>query len=361
MGKNSKLILLTVLICVLFFSPILAQVRHEINFPDIPEYKTLKCDLHMHTVFSDGQVWPTVRVDEAWREGLDAISITDHIEWTPHKEDIPVNHNRPYQIALPYAQEKNILLIMGAEITRETPPGHFNAIFLNDIEPLNTPEFLDVFKAAHQQGAFIFWNHPGWKPERQGWFDIHTTLYKNKWLHGIEVVNGNEYYPDAFQWCQDKNLTIMGNSDIHGPARYEHDPELKHRTITLVFARERTIPAIKEALFAGRTAIWYKNKLIGNRQYLEALFNAAVEAATPHLIKEKEVRFNLKNNFVIDIQLERTGNHGPAKITLPAHSTTTITTETEIPSDTIKLSYTAKNFLIAPEQGLPVEFMINLK
>ena len=26
----------------------------------------------MHTVFSDGVVWPSVRVEEAWREGLDA-------------------------------------------------------------------------------------------------------------------------------------------------------------------------------------------------------------------------------------------------------------------------------------------------
>lgn len=41
------------------------QSRHEIRMPDIMGYTTLKCDLHMHTVFSDGLVWPTVRVDEA--------------------------------------------------------------------------------------------------------------------------------------------------------------------------------------------------------------------------------------------------------------------------------------------------------
>ena len=42
-----------------------AQVRHEIHFPDLPGYQTLKCDFHTHTVFSDGAVWPTVCVDEA--------------------------------------------------------------------------------------------------------------------------------------------------------------------------------------------------------------------------------------------------------------------------------------------------------
>ena len=42
-----------------------AQDRHaaerRIEFPDIPGYQTLKCDLHLHTVFSDGSVWPQRR------------------------------------------------------------------------------------------------------------------------------------------------------------------------------------------------------------------------------------------------------------------------------------------------------------
>ncbi len=37
----------------------------KINFPDIPGYKTLLCDFHQHTVFSDGSVWPNIRVQEA--------------------------------------------------------------------------------------------------------------------------------------------------------------------------------------------------------------------------------------------------------------------------------------------------------
>ncbi len=53
------------------------QVRDTLPVPDIPGYKTLKCDFHLHTVFSDGDVWPTVRVTEAFRDGLDAIAITE--------------------------------------------------------------------------------------------------------------------------------------------------------------------------------------------------------------------------------------------------------------------------------------------
>ena len=186
MRMKSKVVLSFVLL-LLLVGLTAGDVRREINIPDILDYKTLKCDLHMHTVFSDGLVWPTVRVDEAWREGLDAISITDHIEYQPHKEDIPTNHNRPYEIALSRAKQKNILLIRGAEFTRETPPGHFNAIFLKDIDPLDTKDLFEAIKAADKQESFIFWNHPGWKPEAKGWFDFHTKLYENKLLHGIEL------------------------------------------------------------------------------------------------------------------------------------------------------------------------------
>jgi hypothetical protein len=102
--KASRILSLMLLIFLLSGSlQINAQVRHEIELPDILGYQTLKCDFHMHTIFSDGYVWPTVRIDEAWEEGLDAIAITDHIEYLPHKEYIKVDHNRAYQIAIDYA------------------------------------------------------------------------------------------------------------------------------------------------------------------------------------------------------------------------------------------------------------------
>ena len=86
----------------------------------------------MHTVFSDGNVWPTVRIDEALRDGLDAISITDHLEYSPKKDFIPVDHNAAWKIAEGYAKERNLILVHGAEITRKMPPGHFNALFITD-------------------------------------------------------------------------------------------------------------------------------------------------------------------------------------------------------------------------------------
>ena len=79
------------IIIILLFVSLISLVngqRKTVHLPDLPGYVTLKCDFHMHTIFSDGNVWPTVRIDEALRDGLDAIAITDHFEHTPQREKV---------------------------------------------------------------------------------------------------------------------------------------------------------------------------------------------------------------------------------------------------------------------------------
>ena len=353
-----RLMAVSVLVVLLASAPLPAQMRQEIRIPDIMGYKTLKCDFHTHTVFSDGAVWPTVRVDEAWREGLDVLSITDHIEYQPHAKDVPTNHNRPYEIALPRAKERGILLVKGAEITRKTPPGHFNAIFLDDITPLDTEELLDAMAAASEQGAFIFWNHPGWIPDKKGWFDIHTTLYEKKHMRGIEVVNGASYYPEAHEWALDKDLTFMGNSDIHSPSMVAQTTPENHRTMTLVFARKKSLEAVKDALFAGRTVAWYKDQLIGLPEYLEAIFRAAVTITDIEYDRDNIVRFRLRNSADIDFELERTGKAGPRSLTLAAGSVALIKTKVADLEAPIELDYVVRNLLIGPSKSLGVSLTI---
>ena len=41
---------------------------HRIVIPDIDEYKTLKGELHIHTVFSDASVWTTPRIEAMTEE-----------------------------------------------------------------------------------------------------------------------------------------------------------------------------------------------------------------------------------------------------------------------------------------------------
>ncbi|HXV61258.1 MAG TPA: PHP domain-containing protein, partial [Vicinamibacteria bacterium] len=142
-----------------------AQERgsRRITFPDVPGYLTLKCDLHQHSVFSDGSVWPDIRVEEAVKDGLDAISLTEHLEYQPHREDIPhEDRNRSYELARELARDHDLLVIHGSEITRDMPPGHANAIFIRDANTILQEDALGAFREAHSQGAFIFWNHPDW-------------------------------------------------------------------------------------------------------------------------------------------------------------------------------------------------------
>lgn len=336
-----------------------AEGRREIEFPDLPGYQTLKCDFHVHTVFSDGLVWPTVRIDEAWREGLDAIALTDHIEYQPHKEDLPTNFSRPCELVAERAKEKNILVIRGAEITRDTPPGHFNALFLTDISALDTPEFYDVFDQAAQQKAFVFWNHPGWKgPERGRWGPEQTTLFEKKQLHGIEVCNGDIYEAEARRWAVERNLTLVGNSDIHNPsATTEFTPE-NHRTLTLVFAKERNLTALREALDAGRTAVWCRNQLIGRKEQLAPMFEACVRVHPPHHRSKDRVWVEIENGCELDIELNRTGSSGPATIKLPARATSVVRLDRAALEGSDGLTYSTANFLIGPDQPLPVKLEI---
>ena len=108
-----------------------------INFPNTEKYKVIVADLHTHSVFSDGAVWPNVRVEEAVRDGIDLLAITEHLEYQPHIDDIPhPDRNRSFDIAEDIAKNKDLTVINGAEITRMFPPGHINAIFIEDANKL---------------------------------------------------------------------------------------------------------------------------------------------------------------------------------------------------------------------------------
>ena len=61
-----------------FFVPSTLKYRQPFLLPSFNDSLLLSGDFQTHTVFSDGHVWPTFRVDEAWINGLDILSITDH-------------------------------------------------------------------------------------------------------------------------------------------------------------------------------------------------------------------------------------------------------------------------------------------
>lgn len=285
--------------------------RSIFSIPDVDGYQVLKADLHMHSVFSDGLVWPSFRVDEAWQEGLDVIAITEHIEYRPNKDDVQGDHNRSYAIARDEAEKMGILVIPGSEITRKMPPGHFNALFVTDANKLDVPDWMDAFREARRQGAFIFWNHPGWKaqqPDSARWMPEHQMLFDSGYMHGIEVVNYNEWYPSVLKWALDRHLTMLGNSDIHG-AIYQQYPihQGAHRPMTLIFSSERSLTAVKDALMDRRTVVCFDGMLMGTSEWLSRLFRSAVEVKPwPYPAGESKRTMTLENRSDFDIMLQPT-------------------------------------------------------
>lgn len=257
--------------------------RKILRIPDIPGYQTLKGDFHIHTVFSDGNVWPDFRVVEAWTEGLDVIAITDHIEHRSHKAMLPEDLNSGYENAKAEAEQLNILLIPGAEITRQTPIGHFNVLFVKDVNKLINDDPMIQIEEAVKQGALIVWNHPGWGwasplPDTTKWGYFQTSILEKGWLHGIEVFNTEEWYPIVLKWCKEKELTVFANTDIHTPVNYWYDLSrpYSHRPMTLVFAKNRTLYGVKEALFENRTLAYFNDILAGREDLIKGLFHASI-------------------------------------------------------------------------------------
>lgn len=332
--------------------------RREILIPDLPGFKTLKCDFHMHTVFSDGLVWPTIRVQEAYYEGLDAIAITEHIEYRPFRNYVKGDHNSAYQIALPEAKKLDMLLVKSGEISRSMPPGHLNALFLSDANLLETDEYMDAIEEANRQGAFLFWAHPGWdaqQPDSTMWWDVHEDLYQRGWLHGIEVYNWDEWYPIAFDWCDDKNLTYIGSSDIHIVASHRFNLDRYFRPMSLVFAEERTIESLRDALFARRSVAFFLNQLAGPEYLLRQLFDLSVEMGTPFQTENNTTSFSLRNPTDLTFIMENPHpeHNAPEKIVLRPRSSVIISYSNS--EESIVLPYRVTNFHIRSNKNLEIK------
>ena len=396
-----------VLLFNLFFLPSLA-LSHEvagsfskyripgrlIEFPDTENYKTIVADLHTHSVFSDGHVWPNIRVAEALRDGLDAIAITEHLEYQPHISEIPhSDRNVAFIEASRAAKGTDIIVIAGSEITRENPIGHINAIFIENANKLinldksNLPAAKKLIEArqneadkenmdmvnhlalsyvwpveeaiseANRQGAFVFLNHPMWNA-RDGiakLSSLHEEFIAQNLLHGIEVVNENTFSEEALAIALEKKLTIIGTSDVHNLIDWDYIPHQgNHRPVTLIFSKERDKNSIKEALFDGRTVVWFENLLIGEERniipLLESLLtiDSAVYKDNPSILNltisnQSDARMQINNLSEYTFM----SNHD--FIEIPQNSSVELSVKTKNNLQEIEMDFEVFNALISPK------------
>ena len=358
-----------------------------IQFPDTAEYQTLVVDLHTHTVFSDGHVWPSIRVWEALRDGLDAVAITDHLEYQPHLADIPhLDRNRPFQEAVSAAEGADVIIISGSEITRRAPAGHMNAVFVQDAnallrvntDPANPSDvgayYSDATKwpaqeavtAANAQGAFVFWNH-AWETDNVPNGipvipEFHRKNAVNGLLHGIEIANGQDYSEEAFQIALDNDLTLIGVSDVHDLIDWDYEPHTGgHRPVTLVFARDRSTDAIREALFDQRTVVWYKNLLAGRSLQLRPLLEACLTLDSVGYQQDTVIlAVTISNRSDANFRLRNTTSYAIANesdiVDIPAHSSVELHVKTGTRLTHVDLRFDVLNALFAPGDYASISF-----
>lgn len=285
--------------------------RTEIITPQVKGFNCYKADLHVHTSYSDGCVNPSGRVMEAWYEGMDILAITDHLESHAgvrkfFKVAAPYNKNKkPTRYVVPgstkmpkdgidpglkvdfnaihkEAEATNIsrnygmLLIKGCEMARNKERlGHYNAIFVKDLNSIYAFELKEAFKKVKEQGGLIFHNHPGDVSRYEK--EWHEDVHKSGLIDGIEVANGFRYYPQMVNRCVERKYFMVGNTDAHGFTAHRYTVNGCFRTHTLILANELTEEKIKEALLERRTIVYSGGDLIGEKKWLSEFLNAAIE------------------------------------------------------------------------------------
>ncbi len=326
-------------------------VRNEIYIPKVMGYNVYKADLHTHTIYSDGDITPALRVNEAWCDGLDIIAITDHMEYRrvereifqymkdyidpayrgkgavntnvlnrdPDSNGILVDFNVASTAAEKEAKRLGIMAIKGVEITRGKL-GDYNALFTTDNNALYDPNLEQTIRNARAQGAFIIHNHPQYSKNTESTLPPHCEeFYAKGLIDGIELANGFNHYDRLFDYCFKGKYTPFATSDAHFliSARFPNAGKEYYRNMTLILAKDRTEKAVKEALRAGRTIAYSANMLIGTEKLLLELFDACVEVEKVGT-DWKKLGVVIRNKSSLPFAVSKDGKN---EYIVPAHGT----------------------------------------
>ena len=283
------------------------EVRKEIILPQVRGLNIYKADLHTHTIFSDAHVTPEYRVQEAWLDGLDAIAITEHVEYRgyeqtmidflsgylpegteavntnlldkgPEKGTIQVDLNLPTRLAEKAAERYGIVVVPGVEVSR-TPEtiGHYNAIFTKDNNAIYPPDAYESFRRAKAQGALVVHNHPGWRRPNMNIGPFEQKAYDEGLIDGIEAFNSADLYPLAIERAKKYGFFLIGATDAHISTSRDYLAFTPIRNMTLIFSKDKSLESLREALLDRRAIAYGWGTLSGEESLLKDLFKASVQ------------------------------------------------------------------------------------
>jgi hypothetical protein len=210
---------------------------------EVGRLRWLRGDLQSHTYHSDGKGSPAQLVAKARALGLDFLAITDHNNVSNH----------PYLAAL---ADENLLLIPGQETT--TFYGHMNIWGTSrwcDYRCRSDADMAAIIQLAHANGGLCSINHP----KQDG----------PEWAYDLSLpVDAMEVWQGPWPWRNEESLALwegllsagrrlpaVGGSDYHCPAGEETGFLRLGQPTTWVKAAGRSVPAVLDAIRAGRVSI----------------------------------------------------------------------------------------------------------
>ena len=122
-------------------------------------------------------------------------------------------------------------------------------------------------------------------------------------------MDGGEFYPKAISRAHTKNLFVSANTDIHDSATETYRAQGHRRNMTLIFAKENTLEALREAIEARRTLAYSFGTIAGDEQLLKDLFTASVRTSVLHTGAKGRRTVSLTNNSSVQYVLRLPGQN----------------------------------------------------
>jgi len=243
----------------------------------------LKCDFHAHFIEFNPNPRHTLKV---LREaGYDVVTLAEHNNLIP---GFTMERHFAEQASERYGDE--FMVIVGEEVTVDDGANsgnravHVLSLFpefhvdtLVDKDPAKVMDVHEVLPILRQAGGLLFINH-----------DIFTNYYAKhptttRWPHrqaydidGWEVGNGSvgdwledDKYPTTLEnnlcladpaTALEEGYILLSNTDYHGGKR---GLRMREGYYNVVFAAERSVPAVRAALESRRNVAVAGDKLVG--------------------------------------------------------------------------------------------------
>ncbi len=241
-------------------------------------------DLHIHTTCSDGELTPKEIIDEAEKNGVNVISITDHDTIEAYTEDL-----------FAYAKIKQIQLIRGVEISTKNEKIGIHVLGYN-YDPINQELIKTLEKLRNSRHDYLY--NVAKKLNELGYI-VNTDK-----LDKIEAVTKAHISSDVIN--NEKNQELLIKNFEHIPSRGEFIEKImnencpayvKKESITPVEAAKLIKSAGGKVVLAHPVAYTYEDNLT-KEELIELAKNMEVDG-----IEANYIYVDRNNNIIDDTKI----------------------------------------------------------